>query len=137
LPNHEEHCADSLRRYGKTYSEVHRWMDEPCKILGSSHRIYRHDPFVTPREAKAIFGDLADHVTLDHIRLDEQESNRKQIDENVTQLKMIETPFCLTVNSSAKVLRFRCIATTIMKGNRSRFSYKLKKIMDTFQVKKV
>ena len=74
MPNHEEHCADSLRRYGKIFSEVHRWIDESCTILGSSHRKYRHDPCVTPFEAKAIFGDLADHVVLDHIRLDEVES---------------------------------------------------------------
>jgi hypothetical protein len=52
MPNHEEHCAESLRRYGKSFSELHSWMDEPSLILGAAHRQYRHDPYVTPIEAK-------------------------------------------------------------------------------------
>jgi hypothetical protein len=79
MPNHEAHCEDSLRRYGKTFSELHKWMDEPSAILGASHRKYRHDPNTTPREAKAIFGESADHACLDHIRLDELESRRQGI----------------------------------------------------------
>jgi len=77
LPNHEEHCAESLKRYGKSFSELHSWMDEPSFLLGSSHRKYRHDPNFMPAEAKSIFGDFADHACLDHIRLDERE-NRKR-----------------------------------------------------------
>jgi hypothetical protein len=84
LPNNQEHCEDSLRRYGKTFSELHKWMDEPSAILGSGHRIYRHDPLVTPAEARRLFGEDADHACLDHIRLDELESRQKE--EGVTPL---------------------------------------------------
>jgi len=77
MPNNAEHCEDSLRRYGKTFSDLHTWMDEPSSILGASHRKYRHDPNTTPKEAKAIFGENADNACLDHIRLDELESRRK------------------------------------------------------------
>jgi hypothetical protein len=77
MPNNEEHCEDSLRRYGKTFSELHKWMDEPSTILGASHRKYRHDPNATPLEAKKLFGENADHACLDHIRLDELETRRK------------------------------------------------------------
>jgi len=77
MPNHEEHCQESLKRYGKTFSELHTWMDEPSAILGASHRKYRHDPNTTPLEAKRMFGENADNACLDHIRLDELYSRRK------------------------------------------------------------
>jgi len=54
-------------------------MDEPSTILGPNHRKYRHDPKITPLEAKKIFGENADHACLDHIRLDELDSRRKGI----------------------------------------------------------
>jgi len=70
MPAHEEHCLDSLKKYGKRFDELHRWMDEPWEVLGKKHRMYRHDPYTTPQEAKKIFGEYADHACLDHIRLD-------------------------------------------------------------------
>jgi len=27
MPLHEEHCQDSLRRYGKRFDELHGWMN--------------------------------------------------------------------------------------------------------------
>ena len=71
MPNHEEHCEESRRRYGKSFSELHRWMDEPSLMLGTDHRMYRHNPYKTPLEARRIFGENSDHACLDHIRLDE------------------------------------------------------------------
>ena len=79
MPSHEEHCQDSLRRYGKRFDKLHRWMDEPSTVLGPSHRKYRHDPNKTPQIAKVLFGPLADQACLDHIRLDELERRRKGI----------------------------------------------------------
>lgn len=79
MPSHEEHCQDSLRRYGKRFDELHSWMDEPSTILGPSHRKYRHDPNKTPQIARVLFGSLADQACLDHIRLDELESRRKGV----------------------------------------------------------
>jgi hypothetical protein len=79
LPSHEEHCQESLRRYGKTFSELHKWMDEPCEIMGAKHRIYRHDPYTTPKEAKALFGEYADEACLDHIRADMKTLRRQGV----------------------------------------------------------
>jgi len=79
MPSHKEHCEDSLKRYGKAFSELHRWMDEPSTILGPDHRKYRHDPNTTPYVARQLFGPLADQACLDHIRLDELEKRRKGI----------------------------------------------------------
>ena len=44
LLSHQEHCKESLRKYGKTFSELHHWMDEPSTLLGKGHRVHRHDP---------------------------------------------------------------------------------------------
>ena len=79
MPNNDEHCKDSLRRYRKSFSELHKWMDEPSAILGANHRKYRHDPNNTPKEAKQLFGENADNACLDHIRLDELERRGKGI----------------------------------------------------------
>lgn len=86
MPNHEEHCEESLKRYGKTFSELHKWMDEPSVILGPIHRIHRHDPHVTPAEAKGLFGEYADHACLDHIRLDELERRKYPTDEGKEEI---------------------------------------------------
>jgi len=84
MPSHEEHCQQSLKKYGKTFSELHTWMDEPCKVLAGSHRIYRHDPVNSPKEAKKLFGELADHACLDHIILDMEKArlNGKDLPED-------------------------------------------------------
>jgi hypothetical protein len=126
MPSHQEHCADSMKRYGKTFSEVHTWMDEPSLILGSAHRQYRHDPYVTPIEAKAIFGDFADHVCLDHIRLDEQE-NRKRANElvklqNNPEITNIQ-PVIIKVQSTAGSWNLECKAVTLIHNGKTTFTY--------------
>jgi len=78
MPTHEKHCQDSLRKYGKRFDELHRWMDEPWEMLGSEHRMYRHNPLTTPREARKLFGEYADHACLDHIKLDYPELPHRQ-----------------------------------------------------------
>jgi len=52
-------------------------MDEPWEILGTKHRIYRHDPYATPRKAEILFGEFADDACLDHILLDWRESPKR------------------------------------------------------------
>ena len=71
MPSHEEHCQDSLERYGKRFDKLHHWLDEPSTLLGTDHRIHRHDPVSTPKMAKELFGEFADQACLDHLRLDE------------------------------------------------------------------
>ncbi|MCK4481640.1 hypothetical protein KAU55_00325 [Candidatus Bathyarchaeota archaeon] len=66
-----------MRKYGKRFDELHSWMDEPWEILGKQHRMYRHDPYTTPREAKNLFGEYADHACSDHILLDWRESPQR------------------------------------------------------------
>jgi len=87
VPSHEKHCRDSLRKYGKRFEDLHLWMDEPRDILGRKHRMFRHDPEVTPREAKGLFGEFADHACLDHIRLD-------QVSSDEIRRRTMDTEFC-------------------------------------------
>ena len=78
MPSHEEHCQDSLKKYGKRFDELHSWMDELSTLLIGGHRIYRHDPVATPPIAKEMFGELADQACLDHIRMDKEEKRKKK-----------------------------------------------------------
>ena len=128
MPNHEEHCAESLKRYGKTFSELHRWMDEPSLLLGAKHRIYRHNPFVTPSEAKAIFGFNADNACLDHIRLDELESRKSKAtiwfqNINFYDFESVLPVMKFRVQSNAGVYHFETEAAKISKEGKDRFTF--------------
>lgn len=70
MPNHETHCEHSFQRYGRRFSELHRWMDEPSRGLGPRHQVLRHDLKTTPAEARGLFGEWADQAAIDHILLD-------------------------------------------------------------------
>jgi hypothetical protein len=93
MPNNEEHCADSYRRYGYRFKEIHRWMDEPCTIVGKSHRKFRHDPNSTPKKAEQIFWNevpsqyrqFIRDVVLDHIRIDKNYSKYGTIDTQLSK----------------------------------------------------
>ena len=77
MPSHKEHCLHSLSTYGKSFSILHKWMDEPVKVLGSSHRMFRHDLKKTPVIAKNLFGELADQACIDHIIMDFDSKKKK------------------------------------------------------------
>jgi hypothetical protein len=82
MPNHEEHCLHSLKRYGVRGDDIHTWIDEPSYLFGSSHRDERHDPKRDMPIVIRMFGqkygyDVAWHIFLDHVLLDRQESNLK------------------------------------------------------------
>jgi hypothetical protein len=40
---HKEHMLIDMLFLGKAFPEVHRYMDEPYKVFGSRHRMFRHD----------------------------------------------------------------------------------------------
>ena len=96
MPSHEEHCRQSLKLYGKSFAELHRWMDEPSTLARTRYGGFRHDPNKTPQEALTIFGPSADKACLDHIRLDELESRKHPTDEGKEE---ISTPALLLSSS--------------------------------------
>jgi hypothetical protein len=85
MPNHEEHCQHSLKRYGIRGDEIHAWMDEPSSIAEMSHRSFRHDLSSLPT-AIQLFGkvygaETVENIFLDHLKADSEE-NRKRDQES-------------------------------------------------------
>lgn len=67
----EDHCAESERLFGKTFAEVHRWLDEFAGRpgIGSRHRRKRHHE-AGIREAMRLFGPDAEAVARRHVVTD-------------------------------------------------------------------
>jgi hypothetical protein len=72
MPSRKIHEHLDMLLFGKRYSWLHRWMDEPWKRLGREHRRMRHDPWWTPLEALIMSGgdwkaflSSAYHILLD------------------------------------------------------------------------
>ena len=68
MPNFEGHCAESVRLFGKTYAELHHWLDEfaGSERYGMRHRRVRHHQ-AGINEAVRIFGTDAGPVARQHI----------------------------------------------------------------------
>lgn len=85
MPEHEEHCQHSFKRYGIRGDDIHTWMDEPSKIvIGASHRMFRHS-YADLSMAIQIFGEKygdknVENIFIDHLILDKtgMEDNREQ-----------------------------------------------------------
>jgi len=72
MPRRKIHEQLDMLLFGKRYSWLHRWMDEPWKRLGKEHRRLRHDPWLTPIQALILSGgdwkayiSAAYHIMLD------------------------------------------------------------------------
>jgi len=72
MPSRKVHEQLDMLLFGKRYSWIHRWMDEPWKRLGKEHRRMRHDPWHTPIQAFIMSGgdwrayiSAAYHIMLD------------------------------------------------------------------------
>ena len=74
MPKFEEHCAESVRLFGKPYAELHRWLDEfaGSERYGMRHRQVRHHQ-AGINEAVRIFGSEAAPVARQHIISDLQQ----------------------------------------------------------------
>jgi len=77
LPNIDEHCRRTLKKYGVEGRDIHKWLDEPSRKYAGRHREFRHDT-ETIRLAGEVFGSkydktLAENIALDHIMADHEE----------------------------------------------------------------
>ena len=78
MPNNEEHSKSTYHKLGVWASDVHRWMDEPWKSYGRSHREIRHDPDAPPQWAVEKYGlALTRKIMKDHVELDIQDTDDK------------------------------------------------------------
>ena len=77
----EEHCAESIRLFGKAFEEVHRWLDEYAgsEKYGMRHRRVRHHE-AGIRAAKMLFGEEAARAARQHVVSDLRGEGRKDGD---------------------------------------------------------
>lgn len=68
MPNTEEHCAESVRLFGKPYTDVHLWLDALAGSpdCGMRHRRKRHHE-AGLEQVKRIFGEEAVKAARQHI----------------------------------------------------------------------
>lgn len=68
MPCFEEHCRESLSLFGKSYAEVHLWLDEfaGTEKYGFRHRKVRHHG-AGIAEACRLFGQEAGAAARQHI----------------------------------------------------------------------
>lgn len=43
MPDLEEHCKHTYKRYGIEGRDIHQWMDDPSRKYSGKHRQFRHD----------------------------------------------------------------------------------------------
>jgi len=94
LPSYEEHCQHTLKHYGVRGDDIHKYLDEPCRVAGQGHRQFRHDS-ETVKLVGQVFGkkygrELAENIALDHIMLDHKEEIRKRTEKMV----LLKCPNC-------------------------------------------
>ncbi len=75
MARQEVHEKDCMDRYGKPYTEVHKWLDEfaklyPVTIFEDQHRKFRHNRKGV-EEVRKMWGDEAAGAALLHIVRDE------------------------------------------------------------------
>lgn len=81
MPNVEEHCKSTLKRYGVEGRDIHQWLDEPSRKYAGGHREFRHDTETIRLVGKIFgknYGSLAGNIALDHIMLDHKEEIEKR-----------------------------------------------------------
>ncbi|MDD2714974.1 MAG: hypothetical protein PHW04_03650 [Candidatus Wallbacteria bacterium] len=74
-----EHCQESLRLFGKPWTELHQWLDEFAGVpgVGFRHRRFRHHE-AGIRTAVIIFGPEAESPARRHIMSDLAEEGWKE-----------------------------------------------------------
>ena len=81
MPDHEEHCKHSFKRYGVRGEEIHSWLDEPSKVFGGFHRQLRHN-YETINEAVKFFGEKYGSETVRNIVTDHFIADSEQDGQN-------------------------------------------------------
>ncbi len=78
MPSNEEHSESTFINLGQRASDLHRWMDDPWKTHGQTHRRYRHNPSQPPEWAIRLYGrELTQNIMRDHVELDILETREK------------------------------------------------------------
>ena len=89
MPQFREHCEYTLNRYGVDGASIHKWMDEPAKIQGPSHRKFRHisDQKIPQFLIEEYGHNLARNIMIDHIMLDSETKTGARLLSDTPQLR--------------------------------------------------
>lgn len=70
MPNLKFHCNSSFSRTGKSFEDLHKWMDEGQKFLKKNHRFERHStsyiPYVMDTWKKEGVIEFLNHIIDDY-----------------------------------------------------------------------
>lgn len=86
MPNLEEHCKHCLDLFGVEGREIHKYIDQPSKYYGGSHRVLRHDKDTAIAIGKMFgknYGEgvegqiIAQGIFFAHVFLDADASKKK------------------------------------------------------------
>ena len=69
MPKFEKHCQDCMEKYGESFAEVHKWLDEFFEEKGPKHRDIRHHEMGV-EEIRKKWGDKAAEAAILHIKAD-------------------------------------------------------------------
>ena len=138
MPSHDEHCQYTFERYGVTGEEIHEWMDEPAKLLGSTHRKARHDPRQNlPKYLIQMYGEsLAKNIMIDHLLLDSETKTGEKLLSK--QNDAPENPTGFTEPGSLKIIESIARAALIAEGGKicSKGDEELNYFLETGHLKK-
>jgi len=72
MPSNKDHSEYTYDKYGVTGSDLHKWIDDPVREHGPSHRKYRHSSGtkLPKRFIDKYGGKLARKIHESHIELD-------------------------------------------------------------------
>jgi hypothetical protein len=67
----EAHCAETIALFGKSFEQVHVWLDELAgrEGIGLKHRRYRHH-LKGVEEIRKMYGEMAARAAIQHIKTD-------------------------------------------------------------------
>ncbi len=97
MPKNPDHSKYTFRIYGVTGSDIHRWIDEPSRKYGPSHRKFRHhsDDELPQWIVDNYKPGLARKIQLLHYELDDlidKHRIRTKTVEYVEVIKEVEVP---------------------------------------------
>jgi len=69
MPDHKLHATLDYMLFGRSFHEIHKFMDSAQPFLQSNHRILYHD-MQTVQELTELYGEQAGKAAYMHIALD-------------------------------------------------------------------
>jgi hypothetical protein len=90
MSSFEKHCEESVKLFGQSFEEVHRWLDElqgTPKYRMRHRRVRHHEAGI--KQAINIFGEIGGKVARQHIISDLKEEGWTEQDHSLRTRKIM------------------------------------------------